>query len=359
MTLVSTYNNTGTITIKPLFLCIIIYHNSNACTLHFIILDRSIDDADYEPELSISGSAGIGRLRRKNNLKTVKTDNTHMVDQPGLKSECSRSLDDREHTECTGENAETKSTNPVTNPLLPGASALTDRRFLSAQSIFNLLSQPNVRERAVTAIPTGPKVNCFFVLDIGAELTDYQTFKFDNIRKRIRGKLSDGTGVWEYTSKDNRDCYTVSDTGVLKYVMNKTAPFDLRMHRVISRQSIQVKGDQFAERFFCWFFNAERAPAPGLVVVCYRGSPYVRAQQQPHKAIAPVAKLPTNKSRTPSSKTTAPSTSKRPASRQTASTISSDDKDSLSDDDDEEAFSSATTSNRWNMSIAVQCTRSV
>ena len=73
-------------------------------------------------------------------------------------------------------NGAAESASFVAYPLLPGATALTGDRFLTAQSIFDLLSEPTVRERAVSAIPTGPKLNCYFVVNIGAELTDYEKY---------------------------------------------------------------------------------------------------------------------------------------------------------------------------------------
>ena len=174
----------------------------------------------------------------------------------------------------SGQNGEVMSTSSNAYPLLPGANALTGGRFLSAQSIFDLLSQPTVRERALRAVPTGPKVNCYFVVNIGAELTDYKTYKTVENLRTIRHKLRDGTGDWYYRKVENRECYTVSDTGFLKLVSlraDKNAPFDLRIHRVNYRDSGHIDGHQFAERCDCWFFNAKLSPAPGFAVVMFIG----------------------------------------------------------------------------------------
>ena len=235
------------------------------------MLKISNEDADWEPKQKVAKFAGCGRARRTRNcnLKSQQTRNM-VIQSDSIPAE----LSSGDHLEEASKNAETESTRSVTYPLLPGATALSDCQFLSAQSIFDLLSKQEVRDRAVRAIPTGPKFNCFFVLNIGAELTDYQTLYDDN-RKRIGDKLRDGTGVWNYRKFHNRYCYSVSDNGFLKFVKDQNAPFDLRMHRAIFRDSTHVDGDQPAERMICWFFNAERSPAPGFVVAMYLGSPYV------------------------------------------------------------------------------------
>ena len=197
-----------------------------------------------------------------------------------------------------GENGEAASTSSMAYPLLPGATALTGHKFLSAQSLFDILSDPKVRKRAVHTIPNGPKVNCFFVVNIGAELTDLHKYQ-DNLL-RIRFKLRERSGVWDYKTEEDCECYTVSDSGILNSVTNlckknKNTPFDLRLHRAISRQSGHVEGEEPYERSICWFFNSERAPAPGLVVISYLGSPHVpRPQKRSHTTNASITRS-TNK----------------------------------------------------------------
>ena len=188
---------------------------------------------------------------------------------------------------CPGRDGKTigaASTSCVVYPLLPGATALTGRKFLSAQSIFDLLSDPKVREGAVRTIPTGPKVNCFFVVNVGAELTDYQKRETNFIR--IISKCFDGTVAWGFHDEYNRSCkmqrYIISNDGTLKRVdkLNNNTPFDLRLHSSTYREFEHVEGEQPAKRSICWFFNAERAPAPGFVVISYLCSPSI---QRPYK----------------------------------------------------------------------------
>ena len=180
-----------------------------------------------------------------------------------------------------GENAAADFTSSVAYPLLPGATALTGGRFLSAQSIFDILSEPKMQERAVSAIPIGPKVNCYFLLNVGAELTDYDKY-FDN-RQRIRDKLRDGIGS-RVLCNSNNICFTLSASGVLKYIdyykPNKDSLLDLRMHCFRFRNSEQLHCDQTATLRICWFFNAERSPAPGFIVVMYLGATH---NGRPHK----------------------------------------------------------------------------
>ena len=195
-----------------------------------------------------------------------------------------------------GENIRAASTSSVSYPLLPGATALFGRKFLSAQSIFDLLSDPKVRKAAVRTIPTGPKVNCFFVVNVGAELTDYRNRHTNLIR--INAQCFDGTGAWGHHDQYNRERYIFSNEGTLKRIdklKNNNTPYDLRLHRSSYREFEHVEGDQPAKRSICWFFNAERAPAPGFVVVSYLGSPYVqRPPKHSPNAPAPITQS-TNK----------------------------------------------------------------
>ena len=161
------------------------------------------------------------------------------------------------HSYVAGENGAADSSSSVSYPLLPGAIELTGGRFLSPQSIFDVLSEPNVRERAVSAIPIGPKVNCYFILNIGVELTDFEKY-FDN-RQRIRDKLRD-----EFCSRrlylSSNTCFTLSASGILKYIHyykpNKDSLLDLRMHTFNFRNPEHSLCEQTATLRVCWFFNA-------------------------------------------------------------------------------------------------------
>ena len=201
----------------------------------------------------------------------------------------------RKHSGVSCENGAAESASSLAYPLLPGATALTGGRFLTAQSIFDILSEPTMRERAVSAIPTGPKVNCYFLLNIGAELTDYEKY-LDN-RQRIHDKLRDDIGSRGLPiSRSN--CLTLSDSGVLKYIdlnKNKNSLLDLRMYSYYFRNSEQLHCDQIATLRVCWFFNAERSPAPGFIVVMYLEATHnVRPDEHSRKAMAPTTSL-TNK----------------------------------------------------------------
>ena len=81
-----------------------------------------------------------------------------------------------------------------------------ERVFLSTQAIFDILSSPDVVERSVHRIPTAPKSNCYFILNLGPELTDY-----DNIAAncmKVQDRLRDGTGGWDDMSVCNSCCFS-------------------------------------------------------------------------------------------------------------------------------------------------------
>ena len=203
--------------------------------------------------------------------KLESVDSAHMLDDNLHSASTVARRRTLEHSEGVRENGAAESASSVAYPLLPGATALTGGQFLSARLIFELLSQPQVRAQAVSAIPTGPKVNCYFVVNIGAELTDYQKY-FEN-RQKISDKLREST--FQLVNSSNH-CFTVSRSGVLKYVdlkKNNIAPFDLRMHCATFRnvQHVDGDGDHPAERRICWFFNAQLSPAPGFIVIMYHG----------------------------------------------------------------------------------------
>ena len=173
-----------------------------------------------------------------------------------------------------GKNGAAEYTNSVAYPLLPGATSLTGGQFLSARSIYSLLSEPTVRERAVLRIPSGLKVDCYFVVNIGAELTDYEKYKDNENCRKISDKLYDGTGSWNYyIDSSNNQLFTISDSGVFKWVKitRSNVSFDLRMHRATFRNSAPFDWEQPTERRICWFFNGKHSPAPGFVFVMYRG----------------------------------------------------------------------------------------
>ena len=239
-----------------------------------------------------------GSRRRPKRQQQMEASKTARTSEPAKQSMSFAALLQRQsNAEPSGkENAE--SSNSMANLLLPGASALYGRQFLSAQAIFDILSDPTDRERAVHTIPNGPKVNCYFIVNIGAKLTDYNTF--DENRLKIRFKLREGSGVWDYKTEDS-DCYTVSDSGVLKPVTkrfkNRNAHFDLRLHRSVSRQSGHFADEQPYERSICWFFNSERAPAPGFFVVSFLGAPHslpTETHKRPHESHASITRSTNN-----------------------------------------------------------------
>ena len=117
--------------------------------------------------------------------------------------------------------------------LLPGAFLLTGSKLMSALAIFDILSSPNIVQKSVKRIPSALKSNCYFILNLGVELTEFEKAK-DN-RLKIQDRLRDGTGSWTEFSANNTTCFIV-DGGLLKSVevnakKNKLKKFDLREHR--------------------------------------------------------------------------------------------------------------------------------
>lgn len=167
---------------------------------------------------------------------------------------------------------------------------------MSTQAIFDLLSSRDVAERSIQRIPSGPKSNCYFILNLGKELTDYETAS--NHRMKVQDRLRDGTGAWDDMNVCNSCCFLL-ENGVLKSVkMNKkkTPHFDLRAHRAtyISQGSHDVP----SRKSVVWFWNSELSPAPGMAVVAYLGPAYTPRphgnskhtsapyQRAPHESIA-------------------------------------------------------------------------
>ena len=116
--------------------------------------------------------------------------------------------------------------------LLPGASVLTGLQFMSTQRIFDIFSELDVKDRAIHRIPTAPKSNCFFILNVEQELLDYE--KSAKNKLKIQDRLRDGTGAWDEMSIFNHNFFKIE--GVLTWVrVNKLKgvqpPYDLRAHR--------------------------------------------------------------------------------------------------------------------------------
>ena len=92
----------------------------------------------------------------------------------------------------------------------------------------------------------------------------------------------------------NYKFYTVSDSGILILATQQknNVTFDLRLHRTTYRESSRVDCEQPSERRICWFFNAERSPAPGFVVVMYLGATHnVRPHELSLKALTSTTEL--------------------------------------------------------------------
>lgn len=156
--------------------------------------------------------------------------------------------------------------------LQPGAFLLSGTQFMSTQAMFDILSRSDVANRAIQRIPSGPKSNCYFILHLGDELTDYT--KLSSNRLKIQDRLRDGTGGWDDTYVSNA-CLFLVENGVLKsVVMNKKkniipSLFHLRAHRgtYVSQNS---SGPPSKKSVF-WFWNSEHSPAPGMAIISYLG----------------------------------------------------------------------------------------
>ena len=226
--------------------------------------------------LNKSKQSGCRPLEHKHKPMTAASPHSRDKNLHGTNSIASRQIRKQAGVSCA--NGAAQFTSSVSYPLLPGATALTGGQFMTPQDIFDLLSDSTVRERAVGTIPAGPKTNCFFVVNIGAELTDYKSYESGEIRRKIYERLRDGTVLWNRQKTDNSKCYSISDSGILKCV---SSMFDLRMHTAKFCESVPVRGEQPAKRTICWFFNAERSPAPGFVVVSYLGTAHEHSFKAP------------------------------------------------------------------------------
>ena len=99
--------------------------------------------------------------------------------------------------------------------LQTGAFVLTGRIFMSAQAIYDILSSENVNKLSIQRIPSGPKSNCYFILNIGKELTDFDSASSN--RMKIQDRRRDGTGAWTDISTSNTCLYLVENE-ILKWV---------------------------------------------------------------------------------------------------------------------------------------------
>ena len=159
--------------------------------------------------------------------------------------------------------------------LLPGAYSLTGNRFLSSQAIFDIFSVPDIAERAIKRLPSGPKSNCDFILNLGKELTEYTSASMN--RMKIQDHLRDGTGGWADQCVNNSCCYLVENGTLKNVIMNKKKTgqlphFDLRAHRA-TYQANNPDGIP-SRKLVCWFWNSDFSPAPGMAIVAYLGPAY-------------------------------------------------------------------------------------
>ena len=72
---------------------------------------------------------------------------------------------------------------------------------MSCQCIYDILSEIDVAERAVHRIPSAPKTNCYFILNIGKDLMDYDSSAVNKLN--IQDRLRDGTSAWDDISVSN------------------------------------------------------------------------------------------------------------------------------------------------------------
>ena len=156
--------------------------------------------------------------------------------------------------------------------LQPGAFLLSGTQFMSTQAQFDILSRSDVADRAIQRIPSSPKSNCYFILHLGEELTDYTKLSIN--RLKIQDRLRDGTGGWDDTYVSNA-CLFIVENGALKsVVINKKkniipSTFHLRVHRG-TYVSQGFSGPPSKKSVF-WFWNSEHSPAPGMAIISYLG----------------------------------------------------------------------------------------
>ena len=159
--------------------------------------------------------------------------------------------------------------------LQPGATILTGHHFMTAQRIYDILSDPNVAQRASCRVPTASKSNCYFILHIGNELMDYERSTKNKLK--IQDCLRDGTSAWDDVSTCNFNFYKIED-GVLQWVkaskkLDQKPVYDLRAHRVTYTSKVSSSCEPTRKSVF-WFWNGPHSPAPGLAIVSYLGPPY-------------------------------------------------------------------------------------
>ena len=163
--------------------------------------------------------------------------------------------------------------------LLPGATILTGNRFFTAQTLFILLSSPDIANQAVLRIPSGPKSNCYFLLKMGADFMDYEKSRAN--KARIQDKIRDGTGAWDVNTF-NFDFYQVKDniltTSKTRRYEHPRPHYDLRTHRATYSTKVSAPAE-FSRNSVFWFWNTPLSPSPGFAVISYLWPPY---EPKPH-----------------------------------------------------------------------------
>ena len=150
---------------------------------------------------------------------------------------------------------------------------------MSAQAIYDIFSSGDATEFAVQRIPSGPKSNCYFLLNLGQELSAYEAATAH--RLKVQDRLRDGTGGWDDVFTNNAAFFRV-ENGILKSVyVNKAKNilpiFDLRAHRATYTASHSENIPSRKSVF--WFWNSSASPCPGMALVAYLGPAY---EMRPH-----------------------------------------------------------------------------
>ena len=159
-----------------------------------------------------------------------------------------------------------------------GARALLNKQAFNTQQLYELLSNSKIRIDAVKTIPSCKKENCYFIVNIGIALTEYDNYNRN--RLRLQDALKDNTGPWDHQSSTNVDRFKLSNDGTtLSWVPSSKKEFDLRLHRANYMDKGTTDNDVSANKFVLWFFNAPFSPSPGYAVVGYFGSAY---KSRPH-----------------------------------------------------------------------------
>ena len=112
-----------------------------------------------------------------------------------------------------------------------GAFPLIGKKILSAKEIFQILLYTENLDKAVRRLPFAPKSNCFFILNMDPELTEYNTQ--ENMCRAIQDRLRDGTGAWRHRSCNNSNLFLVED-GVIQWIgstIRIRINYNLRAHR--------------------------------------------------------------------------------------------------------------------------------